>query len=636
MFGKHTRSMYTGLVKHLIRGSGCRPAYTPALHRFLHPTATFRTFSTSRITSRTRIIATPSFNQKLSSFTFSSSASRFISTNHKNENDPYHILGVNYNTTHEEIKKSYRQLFQRQLSALSNNEKMFKLQYAWDVLSNPPKALKFYNSSNKNPQAIHHVSHPRPSNIDSNSWVSDAPNILTDFQKWKMNGTIDYIKTHIGAEVAVVCIEDIDTHKYGSQIEKYAAFSDELMDLWGIGQKNINNGCLIILFRQGRRVEIRTGDSMRKTLPDRWLQKLQQEKMLPTFRRNEHGDGMLQAVMEICYKIGTDTSAQSREDFQRQILLEGYDSELEYERKKDEDKEKEKEKNNLKKSITSKKENTDTTKKLPDMTHTPRKRKRYRKPKHNGLFGGGTAAKMRLSQVWRKAIVNEKKKNQGHHNNGHHRRGNNKKNNNFDYEQWWNNNSNYIYMGSFGSLLGAYCYVKSRKKNQCDGCGNQMILDESFSKKDKLSKCEFMEDALGSIKCYPLICEECGEQRVRKEIKWMTGYSTCSKCKCASYYTKSRETTRSATYSSLGERKVEKECRHCGEHQTSYETIARLVRHTTSSGGSSGGGGFGGSSSGGGYSGGSSGGGGFGGGSSSGGGSGSSWLTADTCKDTNE
>ena len=66
---------------------------------------TSRTFSTTIITARTRII-----NQTLSSFTFNgttcSTAKRCLSTNH--ENDPHHILGIHSNTaTHEEIKDSY-------------------------------------------------------------------------------------------------------------------------------------------------------------------------------------------------------------------------------------------------------------------------------------------------------------------------------------------------------------------------------------------------------------------------------------------------------------------------------------------------------------------------------------------------
>ena len=567
---------------------------------------TSRTFSTTIITARTRII-----NQTLSSFTFNgttcSTAKRCLSTNH--ENDPHHILGVAVECTHEEAKDSYRQLFH--ISRQKNNNKnMLELQYAWNQYENPPKKLKKYTLSTKKeasyPKCIRHVSHPRPSHIgsNSNSWISDAPNMLTNFQTFQINKTIDYLQRHTFAEVAVVCIEEIDNHTYGSGTGKYATFSDELMNLWGVGRKGYNDGCLIILFREGRRIEIRTGDGMRKLLPDQWLQNLQQEKMLPTFRRNEHGDGMLLAVMEICYKIhvGTDTSTQSRQDFQRQILLEDSALELEHDRKKDEDEANNKEtiNNDLKKTTT------------PSKNEDLKIRKGYRKPKHDGLFGGGTSKSARLSQVWRKpkqTDKNEEKKKSGGHDGKYKQWGN--------YEQWWDNNSTFVYMGSFASLLGSLFYISSRKKNQCDGCGMQMIIDESFSKKEKLSTCEFLEDAIGSVKYYPLICEDCGKRRIRKERKFLTAYSTCSKCKCTSDYTLSRVTTQYATYDSEGKRKIVKKCKHCGERHTRYETIARKVRPTSrSTGGSSGGG--------------SSGGGGFGGGSSSGGGSGSSWLT-DAC-----
>ena len=101
------------------------PEYVGTATKIITATkTTSRTFSTTIITARTRII-----NQTLSSFTFNgttcSTAKRCLSTNH--ENDPHHILGVAVECTHEEAKDSYRQLFH--ISRQKNNNKnMLELQ----------------------------------------------------------------------------------------------------------------------------------------------------------------------------------------------------------------------------------------------------------------------------------------------------------------------------------------------------------------------------------------------------------------------------------------------------------------------------------------------------------------------------
>lgn len=137
-------------------------------------------------------------------------------------------------------------------------------------------------------------------------------------------------------------------------------------------------------------------------------------------------------------------------------------------------------------------------------------------------------------------------------------------------------------------------------------------LDEEKDNK-YLEKGMVSEEKVKSVDYDVWVSGEPGDILILKYSTWFSKYSTCSKCRYKTWYLVYDKTISAATYSSSGTGEKKKSCAHCGHQSITRYTIPKLVK---SSGGSSSGGWSSGSSSSGGS---------FGGGSFGGGGSSSSW-----------
>lgn len=129
-----------------------------------------------------------------------------------------------------------------------------------------------------------------------------------------------------------------------------------------------------------------------------------------------------------------------------------------------------------------------------------------------------------------------------------------------------------------------------------------------------LEKGQITEEKIKSVDYDVWVSGEPDDILILKYTTWFTKYSSCDKCRYKTWYLEYDRTISAATYSSSGTGEKKKACAHCGHQTITRYTIPKLTPPSSSS-----------SSSGGGYSSSSSGGGSWGGGSSGGGGSSSSW-----------
>ncbi len=140
---------------------------------------------------------------------------------------------------------------------------------------------------------------PRTNSDLHPGWVADAINILPSATKRRMDNRIEELKQRTLAEMAVVCINDLSgpaRQQGGGPPMCYGVFAEELFDNWGIGRAGVNDGVLLIMYREARRVEIRTGRGVVSTLPDSWLHSLIQDEMIPQFKRERYAEGLEHAT----------------------------------------------------------------------------------------------------------------------------------------------------------------------------------------------------------------------------------------------------------------------------------------------------------------------------------------------------
>lgn len=147
------------------------------------------------------------------------------------------------------------------------------------------------------------------SSILSGASSNDLPNKPTsdiffqDYAKMFSNDTKNYIlstsndiRNKTTAEVAVVTIDSLN----GSSIEEYA---NNLFRKWGIGNKEKNNGVLILISKNDRKFRIEVGYGLEGILPDGKVGSYLRE-MSAYFKENQYDKGIITTYKRIIGDIG--------------------------------------------------------------------------------------------------------------------------------------------------------------------------------------------------------------------------------------------------------------------------------------------------------------------------------------------
>jgi uncharacterized protein len=121
------------------------------------------------------------------------------------------------------------------------------------------------------------------------SYVSDMADVLDPAAEDAIDAVLAGLEADLGAQVAVVTVPstDGDTPK---------AFATGLFNHWKLGQREANNGLLVLLVMDARRLEMETGYGLETTLPDAWLGRMQRERMVPRFKAGDFGGGLVEGV----------------------------------------------------------------------------------------------------------------------------------------------------------------------------------------------------------------------------------------------------------------------------------------------------------------------------------------------------
>lgn len=104
---------------------------------------------------------------------------------------------------------------------------------------------------------------PNPKNQGQDYYISNPDGILSEDAVYYLNKCAKdlYEKTH--AELCVVALLHADYAQYTTY-----DFALELFNLWGIGDKEMNTGVLILLIKGARDIQIITGKGVEGILPD--------------------------------------------------------------------------------------------------------------------------------------------------------------------------------------------------------------------------------------------------------------------------------------------------------------------------------------------------------------------------------
>lgn len=126
----------------------------------------------------------------------------------------------------------------------------------------------------------------------SSTIVTDYTNTLSTQEQQSLERKLVVFNDSTSTQVAVVIMGSVGNY----DISEYAV---QLYNKWGIGQKEKNNGVLILVAKEDRKVFITTGYGMEGVLPDALCKRIVNNDVLPNFKAGNYYDGIDAAVNSI-------------------------------------------------------------------------------------------------------------------------------------------------------------------------------------------------------------------------------------------------------------------------------------------------------------------------------------------------
>jgi uncharacterized protein len=133
-------------------------------------------------------------------------------------------------------------------------------------------------------------------------WVYDAANVLDAATKAQLNALAADVAQQTSAEIAVVVVGTT-----APQTPKQ--YVTALFNRWGVGKRGADNGVMILLAVQDRRVEIETGYGVEGILPDGKVGEIIRTAMLPHLRQQSWGAGLVAGAQRIAQVLRQDSPA---------------------------------------------------------------------------------------------------------------------------------------------------------------------------------------------------------------------------------------------------------------------------------------------------------------------------------------
>ena len=148
--------------------------------------------------------------------------------------------------------------------------------------------------------------------------VVDEANLLTHSQKEHLEQLLQQAEPH---QVVAVSLRSLD----GKEIEEYG---HQLGRHWGIGQKSINDGVLVLIAPTQRQLRIEVGYGLESTLTDALSSRIVNRIMLPLAKQGKYDEALIEgskAVLGILlgqnnFEDFSETNPESHSSF-RYILL---------------------------------------------------------------------------------------------------------------------------------------------------------------------------------------------------------------------------------------------------------------------------------------------------------------------------
>ena len=390
---------------------------------------------------------------------------------------------------------------------------------------------------------------------DPTASVHDFANLLSAAERASLEELAQSVERQTTAELAVVTVPSLR----GQTVESYA---HELFNQWGIGQKDLNNGVLLLVAPTERRMRIEVGYGLEPLLTDSLCGEIRDSAIIPRFKANDYAGGIVAGAQRLAAVLRADPAAARGDPNSGPILA--------------------------------------------------------RTKRHNALWANGAAGIAALGLLalgiltavrrlysttvfFTVTAVSAMLVGLAAY---------------FTFHAPARQQPIAWFGGAAFASLAGWCLnlVRYRRfgPHGCSKCGTQLELLSEQEDDPKLTAVQRLEEKIGSVDYDVWICPACLNQDTERYIKNFSGFKDCPECKARTFKEDAPVEVMAATTFSEGSARIDGRCVSCNHKAVRYITRSKISESSNSSSSFGGGGGGGG-------------GGGFGGGSSGGGGASGGW-----------
>ena len=136
----------------------------------------------------------------------------------------------------------------------------------------------------------------------SNRLVTDFTNTLSPQEQNQLEQKLVVFNDSTSTQIAIVIMKSTGSY----DIEEYSV---QLANKWGIGQKEKNNGVLILVAMSDRKMFISTGHGIEGVLPDVLCKRIVEQDIKPNFKAGQYYQGLDEATSTIMSIVKGEFSA---------------------------------------------------------------------------------------------------------------------------------------------------------------------------------------------------------------------------------------------------------------------------------------------------------------------------------------
>jgi len=122
------------------------------------------------------------------------------------------------------------------------------------------------------------------------NYFNDYAGVVSSSTALQLNRTLEDFEKSTSSQILVAVFPKMQS---GSSIEDYTR---RVAESWGVGQKKENNGAVLFVFVQDRRMRIEVGYGLEGALPDALAKRIVDDEIAPFFKQGKYDRGLAAGV----------------------------------------------------------------------------------------------------------------------------------------------------------------------------------------------------------------------------------------------------------------------------------------------------------------------------------------------------